>query len=111
MIGGDDGAGSVLAIGLVATAAMLTVAVLGAGAALTARQRIVGAADAAALAAADGASGAVAGEPCALADRVAAANRAALTVCSLDGLIATVAVSGSAAGLPVTVRSTAGPPP
>lgn len=108
---GDEGAGSILAIGLVATAALLTVSTLAAGATFGARQRIVGAADAAALAAAEGASGAVAGEPCALAEQVAAANRAALTMCSLDGLVATIAVSGTAGALPVTARSTAGPPP
>ncbi|WP_344013168.1 hypothetical protein [Microbacterium natoriense] len=68
--------------------------------------------DAAALAAADAASGAVAAseEPCALAARVAAASDAVLTVCVLEGLVATVQVEAAYAGLAAVSRARAGPP-
>lgn len=111
MIGEDRGAGSVLAITLMAAVSIAALAVVSGGGALVARQRVVGAADAAALGAADALSGAVPGDPCDLATRVAAANRAALGACALDGLVATVEVSGGTRLLPVRVRSTAGPPP
>jgi hypothetical protein len=75
------------------------------------RQRVIGAADAAALAAADGASGAVAGEPCVLARRLAAAGGAALDSCVVDGLVATVAASTRVGPVPFEARSRAGPPP
>ncbi|MBX3194089.1 MAG: helicase [Schumannella sp.] len=106
----DAGAGSVLALALVGALVTCSSAVLVLGAALTVRQRAIGAADAAALAAADGASGAIAGEPCELAARVAAANRTALTGCQVDGLVATVQVSVRAGPAGATARSTAGPP-
>jgi secretion/DNA translocation related TadE-like protein len=109
--GDERGAGAVLAIAIVAATTVVLVAVLALGAALVLRQRVIGAADAAALAAADGASGAVAGVPCGLAERVADANRAALTSCTLDGLIASVTVSATFGALSFSARSTAGPPP
>jgi secretion/DNA translocation related TadE-like protein len=110
-VSADRGAGAVLALAIVGAATVVLVAVLALGSALALRQRVIGAADAAALAAADAASGAVAGVPCGLAERVAAANRAALTSCVLDGLIATVTVSATFGAVPFSARSTAGPPP
>jgi secretion/DNA translocation related TadE-like protein len=107
----DRGAGAVLALALIGATALAMLAVLALGAALVLRQRVIGAADAAALAAADGASGAVGGEPCGLAARVAGANGATVTRCDLDGLVATVTVSARAGPLPFSARSTAGPPP
>jgi secretion/DNA translocation related TadE-like protein len=74
------------------------------------RQAAAGTADAAALAAADVASGLVSGFPCARAARVAAANRASLASCAVDGLIVTVVVSRSILGITVTATATAGPP-
>ncbi len=106
----ERGAGSVLALAIVGATTVVLVAVLSLGAALVLRQRVIGAADAAALAAADGASGAVAGAPCGLAERVAQANHAILGRCVLDGLVATVTVSASFGGVPFSARSTAGPP-
>ena len=81
------------------------------GAAVTA-QRTAGAADAAALAAADAASGAVpTGEqPCELAARVAQAAGATLTGCVLEGFVATVEVQAAYAGLAAVSRARAGPP-
>ncbi|MBN7794646.1 hypothetical protein [Microbacterium esteraromaticum] len=67
---------------------------------------------AAALAAADAASGAVmTGEdPCALAARVAAASGARLSACQIDALTATVEVRAGYAGLVALSRARAGPP-
>ena len=107
----DRGAGAVFALAIVGATTVVLVAVLALGSALVLRQRVIGAADAAALAAADAASGAVGGVPCGLAHRVAQANLTALTRCELDGLIATVTVSATFGAVPFTARSTAGPPP
>ncbi len=107
----DRGAGAVLALAIVGATTVVLLAVLALGAALVVRQRVIGAADAAALAAADGASGAVAGVPCSLAARVAASNAATLQTCAIDGLVASVTVAASVGAIPVSARSTAGPPP
>jgi secretion/DNA translocation related TadE-like protein len=101
----------VLALAVIGAVTLVAFAALALGAALTVRQRVIGAADAAALAAADGASGAVVGEPCVLARRVAETAGAALDSCSLDGLVATVAVSARIGPVPFAARSRAGPPP
>jgi secretion/DNA translocation related TadE-like protein len=108
---GEAGSGSVLALGLIAATVAVAFAVLTLGAGLSARQRVIGAADAAALAAADGASGAVPGAPCALAERVAQVAGARVTACRIDGLIASVEVAGVFGVVPIRAGSTAGPPP
>lgn len=77
---------------------------------LAARQALAGAADAAALAAADTASGRIAGYPCDNAERVAAANGASLQGCDLDGLVATVTAGNTIVGIRVVSTATAGPP-
>lgn len=107
----DEGAGAVLALAILAAVVIVLVAVLGMGSALITRQRASGAADAAALAAADAASGAVPGIPCAVAEDVAGANGAALASCRVDGLVATVSVSARVSLFPVSARARAGPPP
>ena len=43
--------------------------------------------------------------------RVAAANGASVTACSVDGLVATVSASRFLLGIPVVSTATAGPPP
>ena len=98
-----------LTIAMAVLAVAFAVVALGGATAL--RQRVIAAADAAALAAADTALGAAPGSPCANADRVAAAHGATLVRCELDGLIATVETTASVAGIPVRARSRAGPPP
>lgn len=103
-------AGTVLAVGVTVCTATLAVAFTTAGAALVFSQRIVGAADSAALAAADAASGAVTGEPCERAREIASAWGAQLIVCELDGLVATVAVADEFGRVPVTASARAGPP-
>jgi len=106
----ERGAGTVLALALVM--AVITVGVSGAGlaAALTTRQRVIGAADLAALAAADAASGAIGGVPCDIAAGVATANGTRLNACETRGLVVSVTVIGSFAGIPVEASSRAGPP-
>src|SRR5690606_6919031 len=100
-------AGSVLALGLLGATLALGIGFAGVGGAAVEAQRVVAAADAAALAAADTAAGAVTGEPCARAERVAAASAVRLTHCSLDGLIATITVAHTFAGLPVRASARA----
>ncbi|TPW77315.1 Rv3654c family TadE-like protein [Schumannella soli] len=102
--------GGIAGVGVVVTTAGIALAVVGLGAGLTERQRVIAAADAAALAAADTASGAVSGDPCTQAARLAAAHRAALAACRISGAEATVEVHGEFAGIPLTARARAGPP-
>ncbi|MGO1538785.1 MAG: Rv3654c family TadE-like protein [Leucobacter sp.] len=86
--------------------------VLAAGMHLEARHRIAGAADAAALAAADAAAGWVNGTPCEIAGGVAAAANAHLAQCDVDEATATARVSvreWTPLG-PVEIRARAGPP-
>lgn len=107
---GEGGSGGVLALAVLALLAVLTVGSVGVGVALGARQRIVAAADAGALAAADTALGIHPGIPCAVAAEVVAANGAALVGCELAGVVATVTVSGAVIGVVVTATARAGPP-
>jgi len=87
----DRGAGSVLAVAMVAAVMAVTIAVAHLGAAVVARHRAQAAADLAALAAAvtlvEGRA-----QACATADAVAAAMRARGTECSVHGADVTVAV-------------------
>jgi len=106
----ERGAGAVLALALVMVVVAIGLSGVGLAAALTARQRVIGTADLAALAAADAASGAIAGVPCDVAAGVAAANRARLTECETDSLVVSVTVVGSFAGIPIEAQSRAGPP-
>jgi secretion/DNA translocation related TadE-like protein len=96
-----------LALGLGVVAVLLLV--LPVYAALAARHSVAAAADAAALAAADVASGLVPGHPCDVARRVAAANGASVELCAVDGLVATVTVGRTILGFPLSERATAGP--
>jgi secretion/DNA translocation related TadE-like protein len=107
----DEGAGSVLALALVATTVALALSMTALGAGLAARQRLIGAADAAAIAAADVLLGAAAGEPCVVAEEVAAANGGLVGGCEIDGYVVTVSVRATFAGVPLSARSTAGPAP
>ena len=107
----DAGAGSILAVAIVAAAVILALAMVGLGAGLVARQRTIGAADAAALAAADVLLGAAPGDPCGVAAELATANGATLLACGLDGYLATVTLRADLVGAPILAQSTAGPPP
>ncbi|SFS16425.1 helicase/secretion neighborhood TadE-like protein [Microbacterium sp. cf046] len=102
--------GTILSVGIVACAATLAVSFTTAGAGAVFSQRVAGIADAAALAAADAASGSIGGEPCERAAEIAAVSGAVVTACDLDGLVATVTVSAPFGRLPCTVSARAGPP-
>lgn len=106
----ERGSGTILAVALVAGIAALMSLSLPLYIGLAVRQSVAGAADAAALAAADVAVGIVPGYPCDAAGRVVAANGAALSSCELDGLVVTVSATRWILGIPVTSYATAGPP-
>ncbi|MEJ3404910.1 Rv3654c family TadE-like protein [Rathayibacter sp. YIM 133350] len=107
----ERGAGTVLAvavIGTVATVAISMAAVLGV---FVVRQRVAGAADAAALAAADVASGALPGASvCEAAAQVLAANGASLAECDVEGETVSVGAAIPWTTFLVAARSRAGPP-
>ena len=104
-------AGTLAAVGIVAGAAALSVGLVAVGSAAVLGQRLAGAADTAALAAADAASGAVPGMPCELAEAIAASAGARLAACVVDGATVTVTVSAPFGQLLATVSARAGPPP
>jgi secretion/DNA translocation related TadE-like protein len=112
---GDAGSASVASVSVVVVTAVLAVAALTGSQALAERSRVAGAADASALAAADAVAGLVPGGdgPCSTAGSLARANSVELRSCAVEGLVATVVVTGSAAllGVVVEASATAGPPP
>lgn len=110
-MGSDRGSGTLLAVTVVSAVVVVTAAILLLSQVLVARVQAGGAADAAALAAADVASGRQPGYPCELAASVASANGTSLQSCEVDGLIVTVSVGRGILGFDVGARATAGPPP
>ncbi|WP_460772299.1 Rv3654c family TadE-like protein [Microbacterium sp. GXF7504] len=104
-------AGTVTAVAAVAAGLVLTAGLAAVGGAAAGAQRLTGAADAAALAAADAASGAVPGIPCTRAAEVAAAGGAGLRDCILEGATATVTVEARVLRWRIAATSRAGPPP
>ena len=106
----DRGAGSILAVGLIAAILGAVLLLVPLYCALVVRSRLTGAADAAALAAADVAIGIAPGVPCRVAASVARANGATMAGCRADGVIVTVRVSVVVLGFPVSASATAGPP-
>lgn len=107
----ECGSASVLGVSLVAALLVITTLLAPLCAALSARQNMAGAADAAALAAANTASGRLPGVPCEAAERTAAVNGARLDACDTDGLEVTVTVSTSVLVFTVSAMARAGPPP
>lgn len=107
---GESGSGSLLAVGVIASVFALTMMLVPLSQALTVKQRVTGAADAAALAAANTVSGAIAGFPCESADVAAQLNGAALRRCELDGSVATVSAGTRYLGFDIVVFARAGPP-
>ena len=105
-------AGTALSAGVLVVAASFSLGLAGVGGAVVVAQRTASAADAAALAAADAASGAIVTDeaPCALGARVAAASGATLVSCTLEGQVATVRVQSVYAGVAAVSRARAGPP-
>ena len=78
---------------------------------LPVNQAVQGAADAAALAAADTASGLLPGVPCDAATRAAEVNGTRLSSCTVDGLIATVSVAHTVGIITIGSTARAGPAP
>jgi secretion/DNA translocation related TadE-like protein len=103
-------AGTALVVGVLGVVGIAGAASMLAGAALAESHRISLSADLAALAGADVALGWAPGEPCAVAERVAAANRAPLSQCTLEGLDLIATATGSALGVHIQRSSRAGPP-
>jgi len=108
---GERGSGSVLVVSLIGAVFTLTAVLVPVLAQLPVSQAVQGAADAAALAAADTASGLVPGVPCDAAARAAELNAAALSGCTVDGLIATVSVSRGVGLVTLGSSARAGPAP
>lgn len=105
----ERGAATVLTLGIVGAIVALAAALTMVLVASVASQSAANAADAAALAAADAVSGAVAGDPCDLAERLAARNGARLVACELAGSVASVAVVVERAAFTATASARAGP--
>lgn len=106
----ERGAGTVLALAVVAVTVSLTTAAIGVVGAWGARQKAAVAADATALAAADVAAGRASGEPCAEADVVARANGASVTGCVVAAVVVSVEVSVPYLGWEASAAARAGPP-
>jgi secretion/DNA translocation related TadE-like protein len=106
----DRGSGSILAVAIMAAMLGIVSLLVPLYGVFFAKQQAAGAADAAALAAADVAVGIVAGQPCSAAASLATANGASLGRCQLDGVIVTVTVSVPVFGFEVIGAATAGPP-
>lgn len=107
----ERGSGTILAVAIVGGVVAVTGLALPLYMGYAVRQAVAGAADAAALAAADTASGLLPGYPCDAAAVVAAANGSGLASCEVDGLVATVTATRYLLGFAVSARATAGPPP
>jgi secretion/DNA translocation related TadE-like protein len=105
----DDGSATVLLAAVLGVGVLTASTALAAAGHRTLAVRADGAADAAALAAAAAASGLVAGEPCAVAERVAAANGAALSTCGRTATTARVRVVVGTGPFAVGAVAVAGP--
>ncbi|WP_241961148.1 Rv3654c family TadE-like protein [Homoserinimonas hongtaonis] len=108
---GERGAGSVLVVAILSVAVLSLALVIPLYKGLVLNRVAAGAADASALAAADVAVGIVPGDPCSVAQTVAAANGAELARCEVDGLVATVLITVARDGFVVVSGATAGPAP
>lgn len=109
---GEEGAGVVLVIGVVALLVTLAVICAGAVALIAAHRQVQAAADLAALAGAEGARSGR--EPCAEAGRIAVANGADLTTCSASSGVVDVVVEaevGLVGPWTLSARARAGPGP
>lgn len=101
---------SVITIGSIAGLMSITIGVMSAGAGLSTRTALHGAADASALAAADALFGLVAGEPCSRAAEIAQLNGAHLAECEISQTAVTVRVERVIMGVNVHATARAGLP-
>ncbi|MBW4040996.1 MAG: hypothetical protein HIU86_02550 [Acidobacteria bacterium] len=107
----EEGAGAVLAAGLVAAVVAGFVLAGGAGAVLEAQLRVTAAADSAALAGADAELGNATGEPCVAASVIATTAHVRLERCAVRGPLVRVRLSTVAVGVALGAEAVAGPPP
>ncbi|WP_081689951.1 Rv3654c family TadE-like protein [Leifsonia xyli] len=105
----DRGAGTVLAVLIVAVVVVVGLLVMAVCGALAAQRRAGVAADLAALAAADIAIGRLPGEPCEVARNIARANGAVVSACAVTEAVAVVTVQVGYAGLVASASARAGP--
>ena len=105
---GDEGAGTVTALTVVATLVMVAGLLLPFAGLLVVQVRAQALSDRAALVAADANSGALAGQPCALAADILAAMRTDAWSCQIDGGDAFVTLHVPFGPVHVDVRSRAG---
>jgi secretion/DNA translocation related TadE-like protein len=106
----DEGSGAILGVAIIAATMLATGLVVTTFAMLALQQGVHNAADAAALAAADTASGAIAGFPCEAAAQAATLNGATVSSCTVGGLVADINVERAAGPFVLRSRSRAGPP-
>ena len=106
----ERGAGTALALAVVAAVVALFVLLAAVAVVLDARRRSVSVADAAALAGADTALGNASGVPCERAAHLAASAHLRLDACAQRGDLVRVAVSTVVLGLAVRAEAVAGPP-
>ena len=107
---GERGAATVVTLGIVGAVVALAAGLAAVLVGSVASQSAANAADAAALAAADVVSGAVPGEPCAVATRLADRNGARLTSCEVSGASVLIRVTVERAAFMATASARAGPP-
>ncbi|MEV8272188.1 helicase [Microbacterium sp. NPDC077184] len=98
-------------IGILAASATLVAGLSAVGAAAIHSQRLAGAADTSALAAADTVTGLAAGDPCDRAAELAATAGASVAACVIDGFIVTVTVTARFGVFATSATARAGPPP
>jgi len=106
----DGGAGSILALGILAVSTISALAVAACASGFALDQRVTSAADSAALAGADAIRGLVPGAGCEVAARVAEGNGVELSSCEVSGTVVQVMTRATWAGVSLTARAVAGPP-
>ena len=105
----DGGSGAILALGIGASFLILTFFLIPLLGGFVVVQRAQGAADLAALAAADIASGRQPGNPCVLAESLVSGAGFSLLECRLDELISRVTVTTNFGPFELVARARAGP--
>lgn len=105
----ETGSAPATMLTLVCVTVILGTGIVGAAHGLLTLHRMQNLTDKAALAAADAASGRVAGYPCQLAEDTITSSGIALSGCSVEGLVSWVTLSATIYGFQVETRAKAGP--
>ncbi len=106
----ERGSAGVVVVGVVGATVLFSGAWLGVSGVFVAHQRASATADAAALAAADAASGFIAGDPCSLAESLAIAHGTRIDSCVVDDQESRIVASSPFGGFDITAEARAGPP-